>query len=355
MVERLIMRFQESKTYLGDLDISISHTIEIEKLKNKSILITGASGTIGSYVADMLLRYNQIENAKINLCLGGRNVERLKEQFLPWKDERLSFVQYNNISGIAFDFEVDYIIHAAGNAHPVAFNGDPVGTIMGNVEGTYKLLEYGRTHSAKRLLYVSSGEVYGQGDSVLDEFEENYAGYIDTTSPRSCYPLSKRTSENLCVSYSKQYGFETVVVRPCHTYGPGITSTDSRANAQFMRNVLNNEDIVMKSDGKQLRSYNYVGDCASAMLTVLLNGESGHAYNTANPYVKITIAQLAEIIANMANRKVVFANPSTIDLDNRTPIVKQVLSSKKLEALGWKSAFSVETGVKHTLDILQGK
>jgi nucleoside-diphosphate-sugar epimerase len=122
-----------------------------------------------------------------------------------------------------------------------------------------------------------------------------------------------------------------------------------------MRNVLNGEDIVMKSAGSQLRSYIYIADCASAILTVLLNGKSGEAYNTANPNARVTIAQLAEIIAKAGGRKVIFATPSAVDIANRTPIAKQVLSSKKIEALGWSGAFSAETGIRHTLDILQGE
>ncbi|UWO22286.1 NAD(P)-dependent oxidoreductase [Blautia wexlerae] len=111
----------------------------------------------------------------------------------------------------------------------------------------------------------------------------------------------------------------------------------------------------MKSAGTQMCSYNYIGDCASAIITVLINGKCGEAYNTANPDVRLTIAQLAEIIASAANRKVVFADPDDVDLAYRTPIAKQVLSSKKLENLGWSGVFSSEIGVKHTLDILLGK
>ena len=251
------------------------------------------------------------------------------------------------------DYEVDYVIHAAGNAHPLAFNSDPVGTIIGNIEGTYNLLEYTKAHGGKRFLFVSSGEVYGNGDLSLDEFKEEYLGAIDITSPRSCYPQSKRAVENLCASYSSQYELETVVVRPCHTYGPGITETDSRANAQFIRNALNNEDIIMKSAGNQLRSYNYIADCASGLITVLINGKSGAPYNIANPNVRITIAKLAEIIAKAVNKKVIFADPSVLDIANRTPIAKQVLSSKKLENLGWVPMFNANEGVEHTIKILK--
>lgn len=349
------MRIQDSETYISDLDLSVSHALGIEKLRAMSVLITGATGTIGSYIADMLLSFNKKQNARIKIYLAGRSIEKLMSMYSYWNDNNLQFVQYDVTNKISFDFHVDYIIHAAGNAHPTAFNEDPVGTIMGNIAGTYNLLEFGRTHGTKRLLYVSSGEVYGQGDLSIEEFEEGYSGYVDPLSPRSCYPSSKRTAENLCASYAKQFDLETVVVRPCHTYGPGITPTDSRVNAQFIRNVLNIEDIVMKSAGTQLRSYNYIGDCASAIITVLLKGENGQAYNIANPYVRITIAQLAELIAAVGGRRVIFTDPSALDIANRTPIAKQVLSTKKLESLGWKGVFSATTGIKHTIEILQGK
>jgi UDP-glucuronate decarboxylase len=115
----------------------------------------------------------------------------------------VDFLQYDMNAPIGFNVHVDYIIHAAGNAHPAAFNGNPVGTTMGNIESTFRLLEYLRLHEGKRLLYVSSGEVYGQGDVSLDSFDELYSGYLDVLSPRSCYPLSKRMTENLCSSYWK--------------------------------------------------------------------------------------------------------------------------------------------------------
>lgn len=349
------MSIYESKTYIDDLNVAASHSVGIETLMGKAVLVTGATGTIGSFITDMLLLYNKKENAGITIYVAGRSVERLKERYSFCDRTPVIPLEYDVTLPIKFDIPVDYIVHAAGNAHPAAFNGDPVGTIVGNVMGTYNLLEYARKHSGKRVLYVSSGEVYGQGNMELEEFEEAYAGYIDTVSPRSCYPTSKRAAENLCASYSKQYGLETVVVRPCHTYGPEITASDNRANAQFIRNALKGEDIVMKSAGNQLRSYNYIADCASALLTVLINGESGEAYNIANPDVRISIAGLAKIIAKTVDKKVIFADPDAVDLANRTPIAKQVLSSKKIEALGWTGAYTAETGIANTIKILQGK
>lgn len=347
------MNLYDSSTYREDLTAAINATVRIGSLKEQSVLVTGATGTIGSFLVDLLLHYNQTAHANIRIYASGRSRERLEKRFDAVRTDHLFYVPHDLLQPVSFDFPVDYVIHAAGNAYPAAFSSDPVGTIIGNISGTYAMLEFARHHGAKRLLYVSSGEVYGQGDITLDEFEESYGGYVDPTSPRSCYPNSKRTAETLCASYSKQFGLETVIVRPCHTYGPGITETDNRANVQFVNNVLNQEDIVMKSAGTQMRSYCYIADCASAILTVLLNGQSGEAYNSANPDARTTIAGFAQAIAEAAGRNVIFENPTQNDIEQRTPIAKQVLSSKKLETLGWQGQYGISEGVRHMLKILQ--
>ncbi len=347
------MDLYNSKTYLEDLSIAIRQTTSSSELKNKSVLVTGATGTIGSFIIDTLLYFNQKENAGIHVFAAGRNIARMEKRFGCAKTKLLHFLEYDLSKKILFDIQFDYIIHAAGNAYPAVFQNDPVGTIMGNVLGTYQLLEYGRCHKAKRFLYVSSGEVYGQGDLSYDSFVETYAGYVDSTSPRSCYPNSKRLSETLCASYTKQYGLESVIVRPCHIYGPGITENDNRANAQFFRNVLNGEDIILKSAGLQLRSYCYIADCVSAMLTVLLKGKNGEAYNIANPDARITIADFAAAIAECVGRKRKFVEPTMADIANQTPIEKQVLSSKKLETCGWHGVYPIKRGISHTIRILE--
>lgn len=326
----------------------------MERLGGASVLITGATGTIGSFIVDMLRTYMQEHEAGGQVIAAGRSRDRLAGQFGPETDI-LHFVCYDLLKPIDFDIKADYIIHAAGNAHPAAFNGDPVGTIVGNIDSTFHLLEYGRAHRIKRFLYVSSGEVYGQGDTHCDSFDESYSGSLDPTSPRSCYPSSKRAAETLCASYTKQYGLETVIVRPCHTYGPGITASDNRANVQFIQNVLNGDDIILKSAGTQMRSYCYVADCASAILTVLLSGMSGEAYNSANPDARVTIADFAKAVAHAAGKSVRFAEPTAAELADRTPIYRQVLSSQKLEALGWRGHYDISTGIRHTLDILLGR
>lgn len=330
------MNLRQSKLYTEDLETTLAHAVDIEKLYGKKVLITGATGTIGSFAADALIHLNQKVKANIRVLLAGRSVEKLQNQF--GNHDNVKYLSYDLNAPIEFDEAIDYVIHAAGNAHPAAFNGDPVGTIVGNIDSTHRLLEYMKNHGGKRCLYVSSGEVYGQGDISLDAFDETYSGYLDILSARSCYPLSKRMTENLCVSYWKQYDIESVIVRPCHTYGPFMTPSDNRAHTQFLHNALSGEDVVMKSAGTQMRSYNYVADCVAGLLTVLVNGNVGEAYNLANPKVRVTIAEFAEKIATAEECKVIFDDPTEADVANRSPIPKQILATEKLESLGWQPA-----------------
>ena len=345
------MNLRQSKLYTEDLETTLAHAVDIEKLYGKKVLITGATGTIGSFAADALIHLNQKVKANIRVLLAGRSVEKLQNQF--GNHDNVKYLSYDLNAPIEFDEAIDYVIHAAGNAHPAAFNGDPVGTIVGNIDSTHRLLEYMKNHGGKRCLYVSSGEVYGQGDISLDAFDETYSGYLDILSARSCYPLSKRMTENLCVSYWKQYDIESVIVRPCHTYGPFMTPSDNRAHTQVLHNALSGEDVVMKSAGTQMRSYNYVADCVAGLLTVLVNGNVGEAYNLANPKVRVTIAEFAEKIATAEECKVIFDDPTEADVANRSPIPKQILATEKLESLGWQPAFSIDLGIRHTLDILK--
>ena len=344
-----------SKIYEQDLIMSIKHIIDLKKLKQSTILITGATGTVGSFLVDMLAEYNKFESADIKIYAASRNLERLADCFDSIKEYGITYIKYDLFEPIDFPFSVDYVIHAAGNAFPSVFTQNPVETLYGTIYGTYNILDFAKKTKVKKVLYISSGEVYGQGDVSMPSYKENYGGYVDPVSPRSCYPNGKRTAETLCASFIQEYGLNCVIARLCHTYGPTITKNDNRANVQFFRNVLNGEDIKLKSAASQLRSYNYIADCASAVLSVLTKGKNGEAYNIANKHSQCTIAEFANIVAAVSGQKVLFTEPDKVDKSNQSPIAKQVLNTEKLELLGWKGCFSVEEGISHTIKIMQGK
>lgn len=327
---------------------------QFKEVYNSTILITGASGLIGRCIIDILMKANEIENANIKVIASVRNLENAKNIFREYIDkEDVELIKYDVMERLSESIKVNYIIHAASNAHPMAFSTEPVNTLIGNVIGTKNLLDFGIKNNVKKLLYVSSGEVYGKDDGKIEAFTEEYRGYVDNLSFRSCYPIGKISAETMCTCYSKQYDINTVIVRPCHIYGPTITDKDSRVMAQFIRNALNNENIIMKSEGKQYRSYCYVVDCATGILIALAKGENVNAYNIANKDSNITIKSMAKLIANTVGTKVVFDIPSNTEKQGYNVVEKSILDATKLETLGWKPLYNMEKGIKSTIKILK--
>lgn len=318
--------------------------IPFEKLNGKNILITGACGLIGSAIIDFLIE-NKVE---CNVYAMARNRNKTQKCFAKYLDNPLLHIVEGDVNApIKGNIVFHYIINAASNANPNAYALDPVGTMWTNINGTKNLLDYGREHRLERFLYVSSGEVYGNGD--VDNWKESDSGYVDCMTLRSCYPTSKRAAETLCVAYSHQYHIEAVVARPCHTYGPHFTDNDTRAYAQFVRNARNHEDIVLKSRGEQYRSWLYVKDCASAILTILLKGLNGEAYNVADVNSCVTIRELAEMIAHIGGSKVVFDLPSEVERQGFSVIRKAVFDISKLEALEWIPQYKLQEALVETI------
>lgn len=335
-------------SYKDDIFKAATLDLPWDKLSGCNILITGATGLIGSCLVEVLLTH---PGKDYHVYSSGRNEDRAKLRFQEYTDDpSFHFIKYDVSEPLEGDTRFDFIIHAASNASPNFFATKPVEVIKSNIIGVSNLMDHGLHHGLKRFLFVSSGEVYGEGDGRV--FTEDYSGYVDPTSPRSCYPSSKRAAETLCVSYGAEYGVETVIARPCHTYGPHFTESDNRVYAQFIRNVLNGEDIVMKSTGEQFRSWCYVVDCVSAMLYILLKGENGQAYNIADENSNITIKELAEIIAEIGGKKVVIELPSEIEKTGFNVVAKSIFSTKKLEALGWNVERNMKDNINCTLQTL---
>ena len=328
-----------------------------EKLSGCNILVTGATGLIGSCLVDVLMTN---PNKYYQVYALGRNEKRGQARFLQFKDDA-SFhfllgdvtqplvsdkpfhilVKYDREKGVEAVAIIGNYIHSC-EINRMLFVSDSTIFIY-DKKGKFKLLNTG---------LFSPGEINFEGkkDSP-DPYKELDYGYVDILGTRSCYPSSKRAAETLAMCYAGEYGADVVVARPCHTYGPHFTESDNRVYAQFIRNVLKGEDIVMKSSGTQYRSWCYVEDCVWALLYILLKGKSGEAYNIADKNSVVTIRELAETIAHIAGRKVVMQVASDVEKKGFTPIKHAVFDTAKLEALGWMVNGTMEEKLRRTIDI----
>lgn len=340
---------------LYDEELKIAaESLDLSALRHHSILITGCNGLICSSIVDILIYANRFLDADITIQLAALTEEETKERFAPYYGEPyLQYVPYNALKPVDFDFHTDFIIHGASNAHPAAYTKEPVETLLANVTGIKELLDYAKRTEAKRVLYISSSEVYGQKADLAAPFREKDYGFVDILNPRACYPSGKRASETLCAAYYAEYGVETVIVRPGHIYGPTMTKFDTRATAQFTNDVINGRDIVMKSAGGQLRSYCYSADCACAILTVLLKGAPTEAYNISNRDSVVSIRQIAEMFAKCSGREVRFEDPDAAESKGYNLMDNSSLDAEKLESLGWKAKFSLEEGVRRTISLMR--
>lgn len=323
-----------------------------ESLSGKTILVTGATGLVCSSVVDLLLVLNRVKAARIKIVVAARSEARVKAYFGHHSnadDLSFSFFDATKTDALAFGGPIDLIIHGASNATPSEFAAHPIDTILANVLGLNRLLSAAVESSAERVLYVSSSEVYGSNNTGEPYLETDY-GPIDILNNRAAYPLSKQTGESLCISYGMEHDLNTVIARPGHIYGPVVSKSDNRASAQFTRKAKDRSDIVLKSDGKQLRSYCHALDCASAMLSILTSGLRDNAYNISNPNSICTISELATTIAKEGKVNVVYEAPTQGEKMVFNMMDNSSLNATKLEGLGWKPYFDLQSGVKNMLD-----
>lgn len=339
-------------SYWQDIDKTVCAIPGLAKLQKKTVLLTGATGLIGSSVADLLFHLKRTYHMEIQVLLAGRSSERIHRRFYPFKEDKdYSFLPFDatRYGDSMEDIKLDYVIDSASNANPALFDKEPVQTMLCNIVGVDSLLHNMAQSQTKRFLYISSSEVYGQKSSP-EPYKEDEYGFVDILNPRACYPVSKRAAETLCTAYAKEYGIDFVVVRPGHIYGPAITDTDARASAQFTRDVFAGKNILMKTPGQQLRSYCFSMDCASAILCVLLNGRTGEAYNISNKDSIVSIRKLAEMLAHKGNCNIEFAQASDAEQRSYNLMDNSSLNAEKLERLGWQGMFDLENGVQKTLE-----
>ena len=335
-----------------DLKTIIAEDLSWEKLKNKTVMITGASGMVGSYMLYVLLMLNDEKHYGIKVDAVMRNVNKLPEEIKNRED--VNVVVADVTKDIPDVGDIDYIIHAASPASPLIMQNQPVETIAANTIGTFKTLELAKEKNAEGYLFISSREIYGQPDEGQEFFYENTYGFVDQLNPRSCYSEGKKAAETMCVCFHEEYGLNTKIARLAHTYGPGMSIYDGRVQADFLKNVYHNEDIVLKSEGTAVRTYTYIADAIAGMYRILLDSED-IVYNIGNEAGKVSIRDLAEILVSIypeRGLKLVFDIPEG-GTKGTAPYTLGILSSEKLRKLGWNPKYSVKDGFKRTLEYLE--
>lgn len=335
-----------------DLKTIIAEDLSWEKLKNKTVMITGASGMVGSYMLYVLLMLNDEKHYGIKVDAVMRNVNKLPEEIRNRED--VDVVVADVTKDIPDVGDIDYIIHAASPASPLIMQNQPVETIAANTIGTFKTLELAKEKNAEGYLFISSREIYGQPDEGQEFFYENTYGFVDQLNPRSCYSEGKKAAETMCVCFHEEYGLNTKIARLAHTYGPGMSIYDGRVQADFLKNVYHNEDIVLKSEGTAVRTYTYIADAIAGMYRILLDSED-IVYNIGNEAGKVSIRDLAEILVSIypeRGLKLVFDIPEG-GTKGTAPYTLGILSSEKLRKLGWNPKYSVKDGFKRTLEYLE--
>lgn len=329
----------------------LKQNIDWDKLKDSKVLITGASGMLGSYVARTALILKEKNDWDIEVYALVRNPHKLPEDIA----DKVVVIQQSVTEPIETDVKFDYVIHAASPASPLIMKDDPVGTVAANTLGTYYTLELARKSNAKGYLFISSREIYGQPYEGQKEFTEDSYGFVDPLSPRSCYPEGKKAAETMCASFAQQYGLNVKIARLAHTYGPGMSIDDGRVQADFLRDVVNNRNIVMKSEGKPIRTYTYVSDAVAALFHILLSSDE-MVYNISSPESTVSIRQLAETLVNAYEDrgiKLVIDIPEEQKNSGAAPFTLGILNSDKLHAIGWKPQHSLRDGLMRTVEYLE--
>jgi dTDP-glucose 4,6-dehydratase len=332
----------------------ILERFDASELYNSSVLISGATGLVGSQLVKVLSYLNTEKNANIMIYALIRDTEKAERIFQNlYAADKINFVLHEITEELVINHAIDYVIHGASIVQSRAFVDKPVETINTAFTGTFNMLEMAKKKKARGFVYLSSMEVYGITDPRLPEVKENDYGYIDILNPRSSYSESKRMCECLCVSYAGEYDVPVKIARLVQVVGPVADYNDSRVPAQFARSVIENKDIILKTEGKTLRPIVYTRDALTGIFTVLLKGRKGEAYTVANKASAITVRETAEmIIKKIANNRIKLV----FDIDvpaEYAPNLNLNLNTTKLESLGWKAEVGIEEAYRRMIESMR--
>lgn len=320
---------------MTEFDRIINSNDSIAALKNTTVMITGATGTVGSHLLDLLLYYNKNHGANISVICPVRNPAKIPEGLK--SVDALKWVEFDLTKGLDINIDVDFVVHCAGPTRSAEMVERPVDTVNAIALGTENMLEYFRNHGGKGFLYLSSVEIYGENFDETKVLTEDAMGAVNPLSVRSSYPEAKRLAETLCVGYSAQYGLPVKIARLSQILGVG--KGDNRLIAYLCDCASNKQQIVLKSDGKATKAYCYIADCISALITILVKGENT-AYNVANDSMVLSVRELADFVSKKyIGKGVIIENKATAIYPKSSYLV---MDTAKLRALGWKPIFGLD-------------
>ncbi len=333
-----------------DLHNLMNSNLLWQKLENKCVLITGATGMLASYLTYALMYLNEKKDSGIQILLLARNREKLVRLFGEESDSMVYLVQ-DVCDEIAYSGKVHYVVHAAGAASPFHILNDPVGIIRANTLGTLNVMEFAKKNDAEKVVFMSTREVYGKADD-RDVLRESDMGVVDPLDPRSCYPESKRMAETILKSYSTQHNVDFNPLRISHVYGPGMPlENDGRVMSDLLNDAVNKRDIRLKSAGTAERSFCYVTDAIDAIFRVLLSGKRNEAFNIANETDSISILDLAKAIQSIAaNGIMVIKGENDAPRPGYSNYKRTTLETSRIEKLGWKPHVSLKEGIRKTIE-----
>lgn len=319
-----------------------------DNLLGKRVLITGATGLIGSTLIHCILALDKA----VKIIAPVRNIEKAHNLFSDIEKRDIDFVECD-ITTCNYEKcgTVDYIVHCAAPTSSRYFIEHPVETFDIIYSGTKSLLDYAVKHPVKGFVYLSSLEIYGEIHNDSEPVKEDIQGFIDIMSVRSCYPVAKRAAENMCCLYSSEYGVPAMIARLTQTTGAGIAPDDNRVIAQFARLAVENKDIILHTTGESARPYCYTTDAISAILYILFKGQPGQAYNIANEETYISARDMAEFVRDNFNPAINIR----VEINEQmgyAPVSKQNLTSEKLRNLGWKPQYDLKAIYSRLINFL---